>query len=199
MIIGLTGGIGSGKSTIANVFKFLSIPVYEADSASKRLIDEDSLLQAELVMLLGADIIKEQRINRPLMAQRIFGDKEILAQTNALIHPAVARDFVKWHQEHLRAAYVIREAAILFESGTFKDCSKVIVVTAPKEMRINRVMERNSITRDEVLQRMSNQWSDEEKLSRADYVIYNDHNQSVIKQVLTIHEDIINSANPGGG
>ncbi len=199
MIIGLTGGIGSGKSTIANIFQFLNIPVYEADSASKKLIDEDSLLQSELVKLLGADIIEEQRINRPLMAQRIFGDKEILAQTNALIHPAVARDFAKWHRGHLGVAYIIREAAILFESGSYQDCNKVIVVTAPKEMRVSRVMERNSITREEVLQRMSNQWSDEKKLSRADYVIYNDHKQSVIKQVLTIHEDIINSANPGGG
>lgn len=194
MIVGLTGGIGSGKSTAAQIFGFLSVPVYEADAASKRLIDEDLQLQSELAQLLGQDIVKKERIDRSLMASRIFSDQNLLAQTNALIHPAVARDFERWKVQYETSPYVIREAAILFESGSYHDCSKVIVVSAPAEMRIARVMQRNGISRAEVLERMKNQWSEEEKLSRADYVIYNNLRQSVIKQILAIHEDIIHHA-----
>ena len=190
MIIGLTGGIGSGKSSAAAVFNAIGIPVYEADIASKRLIDTDKSLQNKLMDLLGKDIVKGGKINRALMASRIFNNEQLLAQTNALIHPAVALDFASWYRKHAENQYVIREAAILFESGSYHDCDKVIVVTAPKEMRIDRVIQRNGVSREDVVSRMENQWPEEEKISRADYVIYNDLTQSLIKQVLAIHEDI---------
>ncbi len=198
MILGLTGGIGSGKSTVAAIFSSLGIPVYDADSASKNLIETNANLQKHLTALLGDDILREGKIRRPVMATKIFNDEELLKKTNAIIHPAVARDFQRWHREHRSSSYVIREAAILFESGSYVDCDKILVVTAPAEMRIQRVMKRNSVSREEVLRRMANQWPEKEKLSRADYVIYNDLTQSVIKQVLAIHEDIINQSNQRG-
>lgn len=191
MIVGLTGGIGSGKTSVARIFSVLGIPVYEADEASKKLIDTDKGLQGQLIALLGDDIVSDGKINRPLMAERIFNDSELLSQTNAIIHPAVAAHFQHWHQQYTQQPYIIREAAILFESGSYKDCDKVIVVSAPQEMRIARVMSRNDVSRQAVLERMSNQWPEADKLARADYVIYNDHSQSVIKQVLAIHEDLI--------
>lgn len=197
MIVGLTGGIGSGKTTVAAIFAALGVPVYEADSASKELIDTDRNLQQQLTELLGSDIVEDGKINRPLMAARIFNDASLLSQANALIHPAVARDFKRWYRQNLDSTYVIREAAILFESGSYRDCEKVVVVTAPEEMRIERVMKRSGISRAQVMERMQNQWPEEEKLSRADYVIYNDHTQSVIKQVLAIHENISHQTNKG--
>jgi dephospho-CoA kinase len=197
MIIGLTGGIGSGKSTVAAIFSVLGVPVYEADAASRDLIDTDLDVQQQLRGLLGDDIVKMGRIDRPLMASRSFNEQRLMAQTNAIIHPAVARDFQQWYERHNNNHYVIREAAILFESGSYRDCEKVVVVTAPVEMRIERVMKRNRISRQQVLERMENQWPEDKKISRADYVIYNDLTQSVIKQVLSIHEDINRQANQG--
>ncbi|WP_417608699.1 dephospho-CoA kinase [Owenweeksia hongkongensis] len=196
MIIGLTGGIGSGKSTVAKIFEFLGVPVYEADAFSKTIIDTDKELQAELVSLLGTEIIEEGKIVRPKMAELIFGDKNLLQKANDLIHPAVARHFQNWN-ENQSYPYVIKEAAILFESGSYKSCDKILVVAAPKEMRINRVMARSSMTREEVEARMNNQWPQEQKLEKADYIVTNDLTESVIKQVINIHENIIRTANSG--
>lgn len=191
MIIGLTGGIGSGKSTVAAIFKSLGIPVYEADAASKQIIDTDRSLQQSLRQLLGKEVVKDGKIDRPYMASLIFNDQDLLRQTNALIHPAVGRDFKTWYSKQQAAPYVVREAAILFESGTYRDCDKIVVVTAPEDMRIERVVKRNHTSEAEVRQRMANQWPEEEKVKRADYVVNNDHTDSVVKQVLRIHEDII--------
>ncbi|WP_417601431.1 dephospho-CoA kinase [Owenweeksia hongkongensis] len=196
MIVGLTGGIGSGKSTVAKIFEFLGVPVYEADAFSKTIIDTDKELQAELVSLLGTEIIEEGKIVRPKMAELIFGDKNLLQKANDLIHPAVARHFQNWY-ENQSYPYVIKEAAILFESGSYKSCDKILVVAAPKEMRINRVMTRSSMTREEVEARMNNQWPQEQKLEKADYIVTNDLTESVIKQVINIHENIIRTANSG--
>ncbi|AEV31873.1 dephospho-CoA kinase [Owenweeksia hongkongensis DSM 17368] len=196
MIIGLTGGIGSGKSTVAKIFEFLGVPVYEADAFSKTIIDTDKELQAEVVSLLGTEIIEEGKIVRPKMAELIFGDKNLLQKANDLIHPAVARHFQNWY-ENQSYPYVIKEAAILFESGSYKSCDKILVVAAPKEMRINRVMARSSMTREEVEARMNNQWPQEQKLEKADYIVTNDLTESVIKQVINIHENIIRTANSG--
>ncbi len=196
MILGLTGGIGSGKSTVAKIFEFLGVPVYEADVFSKTIIDTDKQLQAELVNLLGTEIIAEGKIVRPKMAELIFGDKNLLQKANNLIHPAVARHFQSWYASQ-SFPYVIKEAAILFESGSYKSCDKILVVAAPKEMRINRVMARSNMTREEVEARMNNQWPQEEKLEKADYIVTNDLTESVIKQVIHIHENIIRTANSG--
>lgn len=195
MIVGLTGGIGSGKTTISKIFAHLGVPVYEADTASKKLIDTDKLLKDELAHLLGPKIVNDQGlIIRDKMASIIFNDENLLRKTNALIHPAVARDFKKWVSNQ-NYHYVLKEAAILFESGSYRDCDKVIVVEAPEELRIERVMKRGGVNREQVLERMKNQMPQEEKVALADYVIHNDLQQSVITQVLAVHENLILQSN----
>lgn len=196
MIVGLTGGIGSGKTTVAKIFEHLGVPVFEADAASKNLIDTDRELQGELEKLLGQEVVSDGKINRPYMASKIFSDKQLLRQTNKIIHPAVGREFKRW-EKTVNAPYVIREAAILFESGSYQDCDKIVVVSAPREMRIERVMRRGNVSREQVLERMENQWPESKKLERADYVVQNDHTESLIKQVKSVHEDLIRQANEG--
>ena len=196
MIVGLTGGIGAGKSTVAHIFQFLGVPVYEADTASKRLIDQDKLLQQELVLVLGEGIVKNGLIDRPLMASRIFNNKALLNKVNQIIHPVVGRDFKAWVGEQ-DFPYLIKEAAILFESGSYKQCDKVITVFADEEIRIKRVMERNGFSREQVLERMSKQWQDDKRTALADYVIFNNNTRSIIKQVLKVHEDLIHISGSG--
>ncbi len=198
MIVGLTGGIGSGKTTVARIFAMIGAPVYEADSASKKLIDSDRNLQGKLQAVLGADIVLDGKIDRPKMASLIFSDENLLQKTNEIIHPAVAEDFQNWHQNQ-NADYVIREAAILFKSGSYQDCDKIIVVSAPQEMRIKRVMQRGNQTREQVLARMKNQWPEAAKLERADFVVKNDQTESLIKQVLRINENLIGGTNAKSG
>ncbi|MGB0176885.1 MAG: dephospho-CoA kinase [Owenweeksia sp.] len=190
MIVGLTGGIGSGKSTVATLFKKLGVPVFEADSVSRQLLDSDKTLQQKLVALLGDKLISNGQVDKPYMASLIFADEDLLRQVNKLIHPAVGQAFEAWHQRQ-RTPYVMREAAILFESGTYKDCDHIIVVSAPLEMRVERVMKRSNMSYEQVMERVDRQWPEEQKLKLADSIIYNDHSQSVIKQVLRIHEDLI--------
>lgn len=194
MIVGLTGGIGSGKSTVASIFSFLGAPVYEADVHSKKIIDTDKELQAKLVEVLGSDVLKDGRVDRPKMASLIFENKDLLKEVNGLIHPAVAKHFADWTAQQTYP-YVIKEAAILFESGSYKQCDRVIVVAAPREMRVERVMKRNGMSREDVLSRMDNQWPEEQKLEKANYIVNNDFTESVIKQVIQIHEDIICQSN----
>ncbi|WP_421753347.1 dephospho-CoA kinase [Croceimicrobium sp.] len=196
MIVGLTGGIGSGKTTVAQIFEHLHVPVFVADEESKKLLDRDADLQTQLVDWLGPELIKEGRVDRAYMASRIFKDEELLKKVNALIHPAVGRAFQTWYQKQ-KAPYIIREAAILFESGTHKDCAKVIVVTAPEELRLQRVMKRSGESQDQVKARMAKQWPQEKKEALADYIIHNDHQEMLIPQVLQIHEDLIHIANTG--
>jgi dephospho-CoA kinase len=193
MIVGLTGGIGSGKSTVAAIFQYLKVPVFIADEEAKALIDQEPI-QRPLKALLGADIIKSGAVNRSLMAQKIFGDESLLKAVNNIIHPAVGQRFQAWAKEQDHP-YLIREAAILFESGSYRDCEKIIVVTAPEALRLKRVMKRSGEGEEQVKRRMSRQWPEEEKIARADYVITNDHSQSLIYQVLAIHEDLISRAN----
>ncbi|HAD97787.1 MAG TPA: dephospho-CoA kinase [Cryomorphaceae bacterium] len=197
MIVGLTGGIGSGKSTVASLFAHLGVPIFEADAVSKQILDTDKELQGQLTELLGPGLVKDGRVNKGFMASVIFNDEELLQQVNGLIHPAVGHAFAKWYASHKSTPYVIREAAILFESGTYKDCDHIIVVSAPLEMRVERVMKRNHISREQVMERVNKQWPEEQKLKLADSIIYNDHSQSVIKQVLKIHENIIRQSDKG--
>lgn len=194
MIIGLTGGIGSGKTTVAQIFKVLGIPIFVADEVSKEIIDTDQNLQGKLVDLIGPDLVKGGKIDRPYMAKRIFNDSELLRAVNALIHPAVGRAFKSWREEK-QAAYVIREAAILFESGTHHDCDKIVVVTAPEDLRIKRLKKRSGENVEQIKARMDKQWPQEKKAALADYLIFNDGSQLLIPQVVKVHEDLIRSAN----
>tara|TARA_B100001115_G_scaffold183208_2_gene181386 strand:- start:672 stop:1265 length:594 start_codon:yes stop_codon:yes gene_type:complete len=196
MIVGLTGGIGSGKTTVARIFQQLKVPIFVADEESKKLLDTNSELQEQLVEWLGPELIKEGKLDRAYMASRIFKDEELLKKVNALIHPAVGRAFQSWYQKQ-KAPYIIREAAILFESGTHKDCAKIIVVSAPEELRLQRVVKRSGESPEQVKARMAKQWPQEKKEALADYIIHNDHQEMLIPQVLQIHEDLIHIANTG--
>lgn len=196
MIVGLTGGIGSGKTTAGSIFRQLGIPVYLADDRAKSLMHQDEDLRLALRSLLGGEIVPDQGLDRAAMARVIFGDQDLLDQVNALVHPAVKADFQSWYSRQ-QSPYVIREAAILFESGAYRDCEKIILVTAPRELRIQRVMDRNGETREGVESRMKRQWPEEDKISRADYLLNNDQNHMLIPQILHIHEDLIRRANSG--
>ncbi len=185
--IGITGGIGSGKSTVCKIFETLKIPVYNADISAAKIINTNTELKKALISLFGEDIYTDLGIlNRKKLAKIIFSDKEVLAKVNSLIHPAVRADYQEWLEENIEAKFTIKEAAILFESGAYKQVDKVITVFAPEELRIKRVMNREPITREEVLRRIKNQMTEKEKIKRSDFVIYNDEKQLLIPQVLRI-------------
>jgi dephospho-CoA kinase len=171
-IIGLTGGIGSGKSSIAKHIESLGIPVYIADTEAKKILDTADVI-AKVIALFGDDILENGKIDRKKIAALVFQDPEKLKKYNAIIHPEVYLHFQNWVKQHNNYPLVIKEAAILFESGSYKDCDKIILVTAPKENRIQRVMKRDAVTREAVEQRMSHQWDDETKKSMSDFVIEN--------------------------
>lgn len=190
-VVGLTGGIGSGKSTVANVFKFLGIPCYSSDDRAKMLYDVPAI-KNQVIDVFGEDVYKNNRLNRAYLADQVFADREKLNVLNGIIHPAVQEDFETWKLQQ-NAPYILKEAAILFESGSYKNCDRVILVTAPIETRIERVITRDSSTRQAVLDRIAKQWPDEQKIPLADFIIQNDGNHSIIKQVVSIDEKLINS------
>lgn len=171
-IIGLTGGIGSGKSSIAKHIESLGIPVYIADTEAKKILDTADVI-AKVIALFGDDILENGKIDRKKIAALVFQDPEKLKKYNAIIHPEVYLHFQNWVKQHNNYPLVVKEAAILFESGSYKDCDKIILVTAPKVNRIQRVMKRDAVTREAVEQRMSHQWDDETKKSMSDFVIEN--------------------------
>jgi len=175
-IIGLTGGIGSGKTTIAKYFESKGIPVYIADIEAKKIMDSN-LVIGKVVDAFGIDLLENDKINRAKLSAVVFNNPEKLARLNAIIHPEVKIHFMDWVEKHKNFPIVIKETAILFESGSYKDCDKIILVTAPKEVRIQRVMERDNITEDAVKARMSNQWEDDKKMQLSDFVIQNIHLQ----------------------
>ncbi|MDQ1165258.1 dephospho-CoA kinase [Flavobacterium sp. SORGH_AS_0622] len=184
-VIGLTGGIGSGKTTIANYFAAMGIPVYIADDGAKRVMQSDVILK-EVKAVFGQDIFDGQVLNRAKLAQIVFNDKEQLAKLNAIVHPAVKQDFELWMKEYKNFDYVIYEAAILFESGRYKECDVIITVTAPEEVRIERVIERDKTTREQVLSRMKMQWNDEKRISMSNFVINNDNLKIAKEEVVKI-------------
>ena len=186
LVVGLTGGIGSGKTTVASMFKQQGVPVYIADIEAKNLTNKSKIIHRKLTALLGDKTYKNGTLNKKFVAKKIFSNPELLAQANAIIHPKVAQHFKRWLKKQ-KGAYVIKEAAILFESGSYKNCDKIILVTAPKEERIKRVMQRDNSSRDEVLERMKNQWDDKIKQKLADFIIENVNLKSTQEKVLEIH------------
>lgn len=171
-VIGLTGGIGSGKSTVADIIRSFGCPVYEADKAAKVCIDENTKLQTEIKKLLGEEAFSNGQYNRAFVSQKVFKDPSLLQSLNQIIHPAVQEHFKNWLLLH-KTPFVFKEAAILFESGAFEQCDQIVVVTAPKEQRIQRVVQRDGASEEQVLARMENQWPEEDKIARADFVIEN--------------------------
>ena len=181
-IIGLTGGIGSGKTTIANYIQSQGIPVYISDVEAKKVMEFPEILQ-QIEAVFGKEVIAKDKLNREKLAEIVFGAPEKLKQLNAIVHPAVKSHFENWVKLHEKMPIVVKEAAILFESGSYKDCDEIITVSAPLESRIQRVMERDQTTREKILQRINNQLSDEERSSRSHYVINNDNFQNTKIQV----------------
>ncbi len=171
-IIGLTGGIGSGKTTIANYFKELGIPVYIADDEARKISESPEIAQA-IKAIFGNEVFKNEKLDRVKVAEIVFNNQAKLKQLNEIIHPAVKKHFENWVLQHSNFPFVVKEAAILFESGAYKDCDIVISVIAPLETRIQRVIQRDEVTRDNVLKRIMNQWTDEERIRKSQYVIEN--------------------------
>ena len=189
IIIGLTGGIGSGKSTVAKIFAQLGIPVLDADATAKVIMNEDHSVKTKLIELFGEDAYKENQLNRPYIAQLVFEDAFKLQQLNAIIHPITIQYAKDWASKQT-APYVIKEAALFFESGSSEGVEKIIGVTAPKHIRIQRVMQRDQMTREDVIKRMEHQLEDSLKMKLCDWVIQNDDMHLLIPQILAIHQEI---------
>ena len=188
--VGITGGIGSGKTTIAEVFMQLDIPIYPSDVRAKELMSEDFELRQAIVGLFGNEAYVSENLNRAFIASKVFSDQTLLQKLNELVHPVVKKDFDSWCLEQ-NAPYVLKEAAILIETGGYKVMDKMILVTAPSELKIQRVQKRDTLTRDEILARMNRQWSDERKKEFADFIIHNENNSMVLEQVLDLHKSLM--------
>jgi dephospho-CoA kinase len=187
-IIGLTGGIGSGKTTIANHFRVAGIPVYIADDEARKIMQSDVII-AEIKKTFGNTVFDNGILNREKLSGIVFNDPEKLKLLNAIIHPAVKKHFSSWILNHKNTPYIIYEAAILFESGSYKDCDIIITVTAPLELRIQRVIQRDKTTRENVLSRINMQWNDEKRIEKSDFVIENDTTEiakSAVDKILKI-------------
>ncbi len=181
-VIGVTGGIGSGKSVVSSLLEVYGVPVYCADKESKRLTLSSPVIRERLTALLGMEIYTPEGLNRSLMASLVFRDATLLQQVNAIIHPEVSRDFDAW-KAHLHTPVCAMESAILFESGFDKKTDVRLMVYAPEALRVRRVMERDGISESDVRNRMNRQWSDELKKNRSDIILYNDDNTSLIAQI----------------
>ena len=171
-VIGLTGGIGSGKTTVANEFASYGIPIYITDQEAKKLMQSDAVLN-QIRAEFGDSVFVNGLLVREKLSEIVFNDSNSLTKLNSIIHPAVKQHFKEWLSEHKNEQYIIYESAILFESGSYKECDFVINVVAPLEIRIKRVIERDKTTREKVLERVKNQWNDEEKSSKSDFIIEN--------------------------
>ena len=184
--IGITGGIGSGKSTVCNIFKLLGVPVFEADLVAKTLINSNAEIRNALIQFFGKEIYSsDSKINRKMLANLIFNDDLLMEKVNRLVHPAVRNEYLNWIKQQ-NSVYIIHEAAILFESGFYKMMDYTILVSAPEEMRINRVSGRDNITPEMVKSRMLKQWTDEEKRKLASFELVNDNKKLLIPQILEI-------------
>lgn len=188
--VGITGGIGSGKSIVARVFENLGIPVYNADTAAKRLMEEDPELRASISFLFGEGAYLNGKLNRSYISSVVFRDHNKLEALNALVHPVTIREGEAWMKKQ-ESPYAIKEAALIFESGTQSQLDLVIGVSAPRHIRIQRVIQRDNVTREDVLKRMNNQISETIKMRLCDHVIINDDSQLVIPQVLLLHDELL--------
>ena len=188
--VGLTGGIGSGKTTVAKAFEALGIPIYIADDEAKRLMNTSKVIKRKLIALFGEVAYEDNKLNRPYLAKAIFNDKALLEKMNAIVHPKVGKHFIKWKNKQ-KAPYVIKEAAILFENGSYKNYDYIITVTAPEKTRIERVLKRDNASVDKVKAIIANQWEDEEKVKLSDFVIVNTNLETTKKEVLNTHTKLL--------
>jgi dephospho-CoA kinase len=186
--IGITGGIGSGKSTVCKVFSVIGIPVFNADEEARRLMQEDKNLVEKIKELFGEEAYLNEKLNRAKIAAMVFENKDLLQKLNALVHPAVGKEFIRWAAKQTDQPYVIKEAAILFESNAHKGLDYVIAVSAPEKLRIERIMQRDGVSAEQVKQRMKNQWPERKKVQLADFVVVNDDKKMVLPQVMRLHD-----------
>ncbi|MDB5202883.1 MAG: dephospho-CoA kinase [Ferruginibacter sp.] len=188
--IGLTGGMGSGKTTVAKIFEVLGIPVYYADDAAKRLMNDNAVLREKIIQHFGADTYHEGQLQRPNLSKKVFNDPEKLALLNSLVHPVTIADAESWMQSRT-APYAIKEAALIFETDAYKYLDLVIGVNSPLELRVKRSMDRDHIAEEEVRSRMARQMDEAEKLGRCDTVFINDEQSLLIPQVIAFHEHLL--------
>jgi len=191
--VGITGGIGSGKTTVCRYFEELGIPVYYADERAKYLMQHEHYLIDEIQRNFGKDIYEGGQLNRQLLAEMVFNNKQKLDLLNSLVHPAVFRDNERWTEGQLakKVPYIIKEAALLIESGSSKSLDKLIVVSAPLNVRVERISKRDNLQTEDIMARVRNQMPEEEKLKQADFVITNDGSLDNLKeQVLNIHQKL---------
>ena len=188
--IGVTGGIGSGKTTVCRVFNVLGVPVFSADAEARDVMDIDTGIMLRINTIAGKNLYENGSLDRTELARLIFNNEGLLEKVNALVHPIVFSRFREWEKKQ-DTPYVVMEAAILFESGAYKIVDRILTVVAPMEERVNRVIHRSNLTREQVMERMRNQMDDNQRIERSDYVINNSENDMIIPEILRIHEDIM--------
>jgi dephospho-CoA kinase len=191
--LGITGGIGSGKTTVCRIFRVLGVPVFVADNVAKELMHSDDEIRTRLNQVAGKDLYLSGSLDKKELARIIFNRPDLLRKVNEAVHPAVLKQFDDWASGE-KATYVIMESAILFESGADSYVDRVATISAPVEERISRVMGRNDLTREEVIGRINNQLEDEEREEQSYYVINNSDNEMIIPEILRIHEDMLRLA-----
>jgi len=189
--IGITGNIGSGKSMVCSIFEILEVPVFYADVEAKKLYEKPEII-AMMVKHFGKSIYHSDRtINTAALAKKLFNQNDNLDFVNSILHPAVHHRFEEWTTNFKSASYILYEAAILYETGYYKDFDAIILVTAPEELRIERILQRDKLSLKEIKSRMARQWSEDKKISRADFIIQNDGTQHLIPQILKLHRTLI--------
>lgn len=190
MVVGLTGGIGSGKSTVAKLLKELGVPVYNSDVEAKELMSTSKVLRKKIVALLGPEAYSDHTLNRGYIASRVFNDKDLLQKLNAIVHPAVRKHFIKWCKKQ-RHPFVVQETALLFENNAIHLYDKIVLVTAPRDIRIKRIMSRDGSTKKEILERMQNQLADEQKIPIAHFVIANIELAETVSKVKELNKALL--------
>lgn len=190
-IVGITGGIGSGKTTVAKLFNGLGIPTYIADTEAKLLMNSSRSIKKKLVELFGENAYKDNALNRPYLADKIFNNEDNLQKMNAIVHPEVAAHFKAWVNKQ-EAPYVLKESAILFENGAYINCDYIITVTAPLNLRIERLLKRDDTTEEKIQAIINNQWDDEAKIQKSHFVIVNKDLKETQQQVQLTHDKIVN-------
>lgn len=192
--LGITGGIGSGKTSVCKVFGVLGIPFFSADPEAREIMDKDTTIIRRINSIAGKDLYSTGSLDRMALANLIFNNNSLLEKVNSLVHPVVFDHFRRWELKQ-DAPYVIFEAAILFESGASKLVDRIATIVAPVEERVERVILRNKLSREQVMERMRNQMDDDSRIKLSDYVIYNSENDMIIPAILKIHEDLLKIAN----
>lgn len=188
--IGLTGGIGSGKTTVAHIFEVLGIPVYYADDAAKKIMSENEDIKQAIIKSFGTESYVDGKLNRAFLAQEVFSDPQKTLLINSIIHPATIADVEQWFEKQ-QGPYAIKEAALIFEANAEKKLDLVIGVSSPLELRLQRVMQRDSITKEAVEKRMHHQMNADQKMDRCDFIINNNDRELLIPQVISIHEKLL--------